>query len=852
MKQNRTLVLILFTIISCGGGGGGSSNTPTISIPPTSDAIPPASDTSSSSDTPASSPPVSDTPTYSGNFDQLKAEFEGYYEYSDHWGLSAINASSAYARGSTGKNITIGITDSGLDNSHLEIDKSRLLSDSALSYSNYTPNTRQKRHGTMVASVAAGGLSRTFDTPMHGVAFDADVLFVAIQLAEPDPDYDPVDLGDDDGSGNVENAPDFTGIDSFFQQLFEIYNDFNVDIVNNSYGYSGNIIEYTDAQVRNAFPKTIAEMSQVDVLDSEKTIYVWAAGNAGGYADQGVDYSHPELLPGMAYLIPEIQGHSIAVVSIDENGGISDFSSRCGVAQDYCIAAPGGRITAAYSTSRTDTGIYESDITSNDYNTCVVDNSCFAVTNGTSFAAPFVSGGLAVIAEHFEGQLGSVEIVNRMFATAKKDGVYDNKAIYGQGLLDLAAATAPVGTVSALMSQSLNGPRLSATFTNIQLTSPSFGDAISNGISNQSVIFFDDLNAPFRRSLNGLVSDYRNQIINLDGYDNLYNFATETNDSENSFFQVGKSNYQDSGTELIAPAHLLDSKADKNQYLAYYSYENKIFFSQGINGSWALGAFQDKSLRNIRSLRSKLSNPWLNFTAMGSSFGAVKKLNADFNLAFALSNGRNRFQSNEVFGDSNSSNVALVELQSKNKLPSVQFGFLRENDSHLGMSGSGALNGNSNQITNFVGLSNTLNIMGGKLFGSVYWGNASKSSSNEGMIKSISNLKSSSFGFGFIATSNFTRGDQIIFSVDQPIRVEAGNLSLNVPYYRTREKEVLFNSFKVNLSPSGREINSKIEYLSSFNQKINFSAVLGYKTDPYHIKYMDDYAYISIGANLKF
>ena len=852
MKQNRTLVLILFTIISCGGGGGGSSNTPTISIPPTSDAIPPASDTSSSSDTPASSPPVSDTPTYSGNFDQLKAEFEGYYEYSDHWGLSAINASSAYARGSTGKNITIGITDSGLDNSHLEIDKSRLLSDSALSYSNYTPNTRQKRHGTMVASVAAGGLSRTFDTPMHGVAFDADVLFVAIQLAEPDPDYDPVDLGDDDGSGNVENAPDFTGIDSFFQQLFEIYNDFNVDIVNNSYGYSGNIIEYTDAQVRNAFPKTIAEMSQVDVLDSEKTIYVWAAGNAGGYADQGVDYSHPELLPGMAYLIPEIQGHSIAVVSIDENGGISDFSSRCGVAQDYCIAAPGGRITAAYSTSRTDTGIYESDITSNDYNTCVVDNSCFAVTNGTSFAAPFVSGGLAVIAEHFEGQLGSVEIVNRMFATAKKDGVYDNKAIYGQGLLDLAAATAPVGTVSALMSQSLNGPRLSATFTNIQLTSPSFGDAISNGISNQSVIFFDDLNAPFRRSLNGLVSDYRNQIINLDGYDNLYNFATETNDSENSFFQVGKSNYQDSGTELIAPAHLLDSKADKNQYLAYYSYENKIFFSQGINGSWALGAFQDKSLRNIRSLRSKLSNPWLNFTAMGSSFGAVKEINADFNLAFALSNGRNRFQSNEVFGDSNSSNVALIELQSKNKLPSIQFGFLKENDAHLGMSGSGALNGNSNQITNFVGLSNTLNMMGGKLFGSVYWGNASNSSSNEGMIKSISNLKSSSFGFGFIATSNFTRGDQIIFSVDQPIRVEAGNLSLNVPYYRTREKEVLFNSFKVNLSPSGREINSKIEYLSSFNQKINFSAVLGYKTDPYHIKYMDDYAYISIGANLKF
>ena len=50
-------------------------------------------------------------------------------------------------------------------------------------------------------------------------------------------------------------------------------------------------------------------------------------------------------------MIPEIQGHSIAVVSIDESGEISDFSNRCGVAQDYCIAAPGGAITVAYPTS---------------------------------------------------------------------------------------------------------------------------------------------------------------------------------------------------------------------------------------------------------------------------------------------------------------------------------------------------------------------------------------------------------------------------------------------------------------------------------------------------------------------
>jgi hypothetical protein len=64
---------------------------------------------------------------------------------------------------------------------------SRLSANSALQYSNYIPNTSQKRHGTCVASVAAGHKIKQNATPMHGVAFDADILFVAIQLAEPDP-----------------------------------------------------------------------------------------------------------------------------------------------------------------------------------------------------------------------------------------------------------------------------------------------------------------------------------------------------------------------------------------------------------------------------------------------------------------------------------------------------------------------------------------------------------------------------------------------------------------------------------------------------------------------------------------
>ena len=92
----------------------------------------------------------------------------------------------------------------------------KVATGSQLSYSNYSPNTRQKRHGTMVSSVIAGRRNGEGYRYTHGVAFNAKVFFVAIQLSEPDETYDPIDLGDDQGN----NAPDYSGVDNFFKDLF--------------------------------------------------------------------------------------------------------------------------------------------------------------------------------------------------------------------------------------------------------------------------------------------------------------------------------------------------------------------------------------------------------------------------------------------------------------------------------------------------------------------------------------------------------------------------------------------------------------------------------------------------------
>ena len=96
--------LILLLVVSCSGGGSGSS--PMLM---TENATPPV-------------PP----PEPSISFDEAKAQYEANSEYQGQWGLDAINASSAYARGATGAGIIIVITYSCLDINHAEINSTRI------------------------------------------------------------------------------------------------------------------------------------------------------------------------------------------------------------------------------------------------------------------------------------------------------------------------------------------------------------------------------------------------------------------------------------------------------------------------------------------------------------------------------------------------------------------------------------------------------------------------------------------------------------------------------------------------------------------------------------------------------
>lgn len=233
---------------------------------------------------------------------------------------------------------------------------------------------------------------------------------------------------------------------------------------------------------RRALPRTAGAIAQADIPDDRKTIVVWAAGNLRGVLGDGARSEAMELVASFE----EMRGHNIGVTAL--NGGktgLADYAHLCGAlpadwdaaadGEHYCLAAP---------------GVHAVDYP---YNPGQVTD------RGTSFAAPAVSATLALMKDRFRGQLGNVELVKRLMATAA-DGLHEDddpshdgitSAAYGAGVLDPEAALSPVGVLATGMAG--HTARVGAT----RLRTPAaYGDAAAR-VGHVEIAAFDAGDAPF-------------------------------------------------------------------------------------------------------------------------------------------------------------------------------------------------------------------------------------------------------------------------------------------------------------------------------------------------------------------
>ncbi|HVI54700.1 MAG TPA: S8 family serine peptidase [Luteibacter sp.] len=353
-------VCLSLGLAACGGGGGSRSGGGGVVVAP------------------PVKPPVTPPPTQPTQPDPpIDAQ------------LALTGANVAQAAGFTGKGIAIGIVDSGVTATHPAL-AGRVTAN--LTYVDPSTNNMGVDdvvgHGTAVAQIAAG---RPFGQFAGGVAPDATLISARIIN-----DKAPTDDGS--GQGNQATSSDPLG---------KVNSDVvaaGAKVLNNSWG--GVYWSASDTAATQSFQSAYQPFTA-------NHLFVFAAGN-----DSRADPSDVAALPSRA---AGVEQGWLVVVALDSNNPtqIASYSNRCGIAMNYCLAAPGAVIT----TSATST----------------VANTSYQVWTGTSLAAPQVSGAAAVVMQAFP-TLSVNSVRQIILGTADDLGAPGPDAIYGYGALDVGRA----------------------------------------------------------------------------------------------------------------------------------------------------------------------------------------------------------------------------------------------------------------------------------------------------------------------------------------------------------------------------------------------------------------------------
>lgn len=797
------LIMAVFLLTACGGGGGTRSLTP---VPAPATAAAPLQLTHSL----WLSPPRSLVP----DPETRRIEFRSTDEFRNQPALALINADYAYARGATGKGVTLGVIDTGINREHIEFAApDKLHPDSDLSYgTNIAPDALD--HGTAVGGVMAARRDpeRAGDN-MHGVAFGAQVLSLGIPLGEPDPDYVPVETSDFGGSGS----------DVFFAPLFREMNA-KTAAVNLSFGVPGNIEGYNAAELRAVLPQFIAAAAQEDVAPADRAIYVWAAGNAQGRRrpDGTIEEARSvELMPGLPYLLPELRGHYLATVAVDtDTGRLADFSSRCGVAADFCLAAPATFIMVPYR-----------------------DGYTTLEFGGTSLAAPLVTGAAGLLTQLYRDQLGADEIVERLLATADKTGIYADAQTYGQGLLDLDAATRPQGEARLPTGASLAGPAVNRALSALA-SAPAFGDALPRGLAGREIAAFDSLDAPFFTPLNSylrtppplgieerlhaLGGDPRGALRQLAPGFGMRLRATQAPVSERGFglarrlAALGPETGPGPGFDRQgAPENRLDAlwlSGDTDWGRVFLGLRGSVGWDLGLYAAGALppGAFSDEAA---------FVSPYLALAREGGAAGLEWTLGRGALRAAAFHGGadwdkerlwtRGPDPGSPQASGPERNYGALLEYGSApgaSRGVALQAGWLWEPGSLMGSRPQGAFGGLRGQ-TGFAGLAAHARLGDRWMaFAAAHAGWSHPSVEGAGLLRGVSALRTSSFELGATRHGFLGEDDRLSLRLSQPLRVESGHAALRWAAGRTRHRQLLTEQARLNLEPSGRQLDLELAY----------------------------------------
>ncbi len=404
-------------------------------------------------------------------------------EFKNNWGLAAIGADFAYARGLSGPGVQVGVYDSGTDLRHSEFagksNASVLMADAGCMSGTLLENgcfytegdraavrvidslppealaslenliadgaitreqldqylkfvgTTYNAHGTHVAGTV---LASRDGSAVHGVAYAANLSAVR--------KYGNTYLGGPIEITDLLKAPEPTvaAVDATYAELHKQ----NIRVVNQSWGSS--FSPTTETELDSALSQTdspiYAELKAIaDNAIKYGMLHVWSAGNSPIAHVSPKTASNAGLHPNLPRAMAELEPYWLTVVNVNKELALGDFSRRCGFAENWCLAAPGTDINSSWVTGSIQTE-YHYDQDGNINGFAVTGDKPelgYALSTGTSMAAPHATGALALLMERFP-YLDNPQIRDVLLTTATDLGEPGVDDIYGWGLINLKKA----------------------------------------------------------------------------------------------------------------------------------------------------------------------------------------------------------------------------------------------------------------------------------------------------------------------------------------------------------------------------------------------------------------------------
>lgn len=558
-------------------------------------------------------------------------------------------------------------------------------------------------------------------------------------------------------------------------------------------------------------------------------IMVFAAGNYDTYVDPTDNtkksYFYDPTYYNYAPLYFDQQGTynlknlMVTVVSLNENkSGLALYSAECGPAMSYCVGAPGGAGTSY---------IYSTVYSGGGYT--------YGGMQGTSMAAPIVSGALAVIKGAFP-HLTNQQVVQILFETAdyipatqeQKDAATNAGAtyaegademgkynsIFGRGAINLNAATDPIGLPKIVLTTSTTGSSVNA----------------NNSSSTVSSV------------LSNVATALPQQMIVLDKYQRAFAVPTA------SFVRVAKrenklegrfKSFMSGDEKVVAKTDTLRmAYSERHSKLSSQMSTGSVSFELKPTAKWSFKTFYSENTttsggtyfeRLLSSPYGKMKEAW---------GGAVDyRLTPNWQIGVQGQVGQNGFVDEKDLSHMDHNRMSLFQSSVKyTGLKKVGFkavaGVANEQGSLFGMWGRGAFK-TGNSKTSYIGAGVTLNLTDVITLEGMYYVGSTKVSQANSLVQ-MSNVKSDSFAL----TASWQMDDArtIGLSFASPLRVRQGTARVTLPVARDAYQDIVYQQkTNADLSPSAREYDLGLYYTDALREDVLLKSEFGVRLNPDHV-----------------